>query len=178
MRREKEYISHIVTAAPTLICGIAPDGMTTFVNPIVSEVTGYSSDELVGKNWWHIFYPDGEYWQVEQLFRDFEKGQVINYEMRLTTKHGQKRVISWNSVNRWNDSGTLLEVIGIGADVTQQRQSEIALYQQTQREHLMAEMAKHIRRSLDLEEILKTTVSEVQQFLQCDRVFIYRFHPD
>ncbi|KYC39854.1 hypothetical protein WA1_28200 [Scytonema hofmannii PCC 7110] len=178
LRREKEYISHIVTAAPTLICGIAPDGTTTFVNPAVNEITGYTTDELVGNNWWNIFYPDGEYWQVEQLFRDFERKQVINYEMRLTTKHGQKRIVSWNSVNRWNDRGELLEVIGIGADVTQQRQSEIALYQQTQRERLIAEMAKHIRQSLDLAEILKTTVSEVQQFLQCDRVFIYRFDPD
>ncbi len=42
----------------------------------------------------------------------------------------------------------------------------------------MAEIAQRIRRSLNLEEILSTTVSEVRQFLQVDRVFIYRFEPD
>jgi len=42
----------------------------------------------------------------------------------------------------------------------------------------VVEIAQHIRQSLKLEEILNTTVSEVRQFLQVDRVFIYRFEPD
>jgi len=49
---------------------------------------------------------------------------------------------------------------------------------QTQQSRLFAEMALKIRRSLDLEAILTTTVAEVRQFLQTDRVFIYRFEPD
>ncbi len=47
--------------------------------------------------------------------------------------------------------------------------------QQAERERLVAQMAQRIRQSLNLEEILNTTVSEVRQFLQTERVFIYRF---
>src|ERR671932_112918 len=61
--------------------------------------------------------------------------------------------------------------------VERQRQEE-ALRQQVERERLMTEIAQRIRRSLNLEEILSTTVSEVREFLQSDRVFIYRFEPD
>ena len=61
--------------------------------------------------------------------------------------------------------------------VERQRQEE-ALRQQVERERLVTEIAQRIRRSLNLEEILSTTVSEVRQFLQTDRVFIYRFEPD
>jgi PAS domain S-box-containing protein len=60
----------------------------------------------------------------------------------------------------------------------QQEAAETALRQQTQRVQLMAEIAQRIRQSLNLEEILNTTVKEVQQFLQADRVFIYRFQAD
>lgn len=127
LRQEKEYMSHIVTAAPALICGIAPDGITRFVNPAVTRTTGYATEELVEHNWWTRFYPEDEYWQVEQLFHDFAQGEVTNYEMTLTTKHGEKRVVSWNSVNRWSEQNELLEVIGIGIDVTQQKQAEAAL---------------------------------------------------
>ncbi len=58
-----------------------------------------------------------------------------------------------------------------------QRQEEV-LRSSAERERLVAEIAQRIRRSLNLEEILSTTVSEVRQFLQSDRVFIYRFEPD
>lgn len=40
---------------------------------------------------------------------------------------------------------------------------------------LMKEMLDKIRNSIDLEAILKTTATEIQQFLQCDRVLIHRY---
>ncbi|MBW4575623.1 MAG: diguanylate cyclase [Aphanothece sp. CMT-3BRIN-NPC111] len=58
------------------------------------------------------------------------------------------------------------------------KQTEELLRQQTQRERLVAAIAQRIRQSLDLDEILNTTVREVRQFLQTDRVLIYRFKPD
>lgn len=53
-----------------------------------------------------------------------------------------------------------------------------AQQQQTQQQRLVAEIAQRIRQSLNLEDVLNTTVSEVQQFLSVERVFIYRFQPD
>ncbi|MBW4489331.1 MAG: GAF domain-containing protein [Trichocoleus desertorum ATA4-8-CV12] len=52
------------------------------------------------------------------------------------------------------------------------------LHQQTEWEHLMGVISQRIRQSLNLEDILNTTVVEVRQFLQTDRVSIYRFEPD
>ena len=45
-------------------------------------------------------------------------------------------------------------------------------------ESLVASIALRIRDSLDLESILQQTVTEVRQFLNTDRVLIYRFEPD
>ncbi len=56
-----------------------------------------------------------------------------------------------------------------------QRQSLIAeLGQQTERERLMSAISGQICASLDLEEILNTTVTEVRKFLNCDRVVVYQ----
>ncbi|HEY9858256.1 MAG TPA: GAF domain-containing protein [Candidatus Obscuribacterales bacterium] len=52
------------------------------------------------------------------------------------------------------------------------------LHQQTEWERLMGVISQRIRQSLHLEDILNTTVVEVRQFLQTDRVSIYRFEPD
>jgi GAF domain-containing protein/anti-sigma regulatory factor (Ser/Thr protein kinase) len=46
------------------------------------------------------------------------------------------------------------------------------------KENIFAAIALRIRQSLDLEVILNQTVVEVREFLQTDRVLIYRFEPD
>ena len=49
---------------------------------------------------------------------------------------------------------------------------------QTEGEKLVAAIALRIRQSLELDVILNQTVEEVRQFLQTDRVMVYRFEPD
>ncbi|WP_017720849.1 PAS domain S-box protein [Kamptonema formosum] len=48
------------------------------------------------------------------------------------------------------------------------------LQQQAERERLLAQVASRIRQSLNLQEILNATVTEVRQLLQCDRVVVYQ----
>ncbi|MDP8963852.1 MAG: ATP-binding protein [Cyanobacteriota bacterium] len=49
---------------------------------------------------------------------------------------------------------------------------------QIEQERLSWAIAQAIRQSMDLTEILETTVIKIRQFLACDRVIIYRFNPD
>jgi GAF domain-containing protein len=62
--------------------------------------------------------------------------------------------------------------------IAQRRRAEIELQQQTKRERLVNQIAQHIRQSLNLDEVLVTTVAEVREFLACDRVLIYRIWED
>lgn len=66
----------------------------------------------------------------------------------------------------------------LNREISKRQQTEIVLRQQTERERLVTQIAHHIRESLNLEEVLVTTVAEVRQFLGCDRVLIYRLWPD
>jgi two-component system, cell cycle sensor histidine kinase and response regulator CckA len=63
-------------------------------------------------------------------------------------------------------------------ELRDRRRAEEALQQRIKRERLITKIAQRIRRSLNLNDILNTTVEEVRQFLNADRTFIYRFHPD
>ncbi|MDJ1174022.1 PAS domain S-box protein [Roseofilum capinflatum] len=62
--------------------------------------------------------------------------------------------------------------------IVRRRRAELSLRQQTQRERLINEIAQHIRQSLNLDEVLATTVADVRQFLECDRVLIYQIYAD
>ena len=52
---------------------------------------------------------------------------------------------------------------------------EAALPQQISQERLLSQVIAQIRQSLELPVILETTVTEVRQFLQVDRLVIYQF---
>lgn len=65
----------------------------------------------------------------------------------------------------------------ISQTLDRQRTGEL-LQQQAERERLITAIAQRIRQSLELDDILNTTVHEVRQFLQTDRVIIFRFKPD
>ena len=127
LEQERKFSTGIINGTPSIICGIKPDGSTNYINPAGEQITGYKSEELIGKNWWKTFYPGSEYQQVEQLFIDFEKENVRNYEMTLTTKEGEKRIVAWNSINHYDEKGEIIEVIGFGNDITERKQADQAL---------------------------------------------------
>jgi len=56
----------------------------------------------------------------------------------------------------------------------ERQQIEEQLRQQALRQRLLGKMIEHIRSSIDPANILQSTVAEVRQFLQTDRVLIYR----
>lgn len=126
-RSEAEYRKLVMTT-PCLICSILPDGTTLFVNDYVRETTGYEPGEVIGKNWYDLFYPGELRGQIDKLMIDFAGGDVANYEMTLADRHGAPRTILWNSFNAWSQDGkTLMEINGAGIDVTAKKTAEGAL---------------------------------------------------
>ncbi|MBE9005032.1 GAF domain-containing protein [Fortiea sp. LEGE XX443] len=78
----------------------------------------------------------------------------------------------------YNADDEPIRMIGVTLDVTERKQVEEELKRQNLRSQLFAEITIRIRESLQLEEILQTTVTEVQKLLQADRVLIFRLAAD
>ncbi|MDJ0599139.1 MAG: MASE1 domain-containing protein [Crocosphaera sp.] len=66
-------------------------------------------------------------------------------------------------------SGTALL---LSAAVAERQRAERQLRATLERDHLLAEVSLKIRQSLDLQQIFNTTVTEIRQLIQADRVFI------
>lgn len=63
----------------------------------------------------------------------------------------------------------------IARDITEQKRIDEQLRLSMERDRLLGTLALHIRQTLDINDILNTTVDEVRQLLQASRVFIGRF---
>jgi PAS domain S-box-containing protein len=124
LRKERDYSTGIVEGSPALICGIAPNGETAFMNPAGERITGYSAAELIGTNWWDVFYPGAEHRQVDVLLLELEKGDIQDYEMSLTDRNGRAHIISWNTLTRYDEAGQVSEIVGFGSDITARKMAE------------------------------------------------------
>lgn len=115
--------------------------------------------------------PDVFWIQVEQFYAEPE---AEGYD-QLELKDG--RIFERFTQPQRSDR-QIIGRVWIFRDITQRAQAEAALRQHLRQEQVIAVMRDRIRQSLNLKEILKTTVEEVRQFLQTDRVLIYHFEPD
>lgn len=66
----------------------------------------------------------------------------------------------------------------VQAELAERKLAERVLRQQAEHERLIGDLTQRIRQSLNLNDILNTTVEEVRQFLQVDRTLIYSIDPD
>jgi PAS domain S-box-containing protein len=100
--------------------------------------------------------------------------------------HDEYRVVLPEQGVRWVEGHSRPERLPDGSvlwhgyiwDVTDRKQIEQDVRQKAERERLLITITQHIRQSLDLKTILSTTVQEVLALLGCDRVLIYRLHPN
>jgi GAF domain-containing protein len=69
-------------------------------------------------------------------------------------------------------------LICVCRDISDRKQSEQIIAQQTQQEILLREITQRIRLSLDLQTIFDTACQEIRQLLKADRVGIFRFDLD
>jgi len=74
--------------------------------------------------------------------------------------------------DRWSTPQNQSNFYPVGNSQLQQ------LFKQTRREQLVAQITQQVHASLDLAEIFQVTVEEIRDFLQTDRVVLYRFDED
>ncbi len=129
LRAERDHSEAIIEGNPAIICGIDPQGRTTYINPAGERITGYRAEEIVGENWWQLFFSGDNELHSKLWMEELKKGEIRDHEMVLTARSGQKRIISWNSICFRNDDGEVIEIIGFGNDITRRKQLEEQLRQ-------------------------------------------------
>ncbi|UBF23610.1 PAS domain S-box protein [Kovacikia minuta CCNUW1] len=107
-----------------------------------------------------------------------ETGQPYKVDFRILNPDGSVRHIEGRGEASLNPQGQITQLFGTLLDITDRKLLEEQLRWQAERERILRQITTHIRQSLNIDTILKTTVSEVQRSLQADRVLIYRFQPD
>ncbi|MBD2506410.1 GAF domain-containing protein [Nostoc muscorum FACHB-395] len=145
------------------------------------EILGYKDHEVSNgwDEWIKRIHPDERDW-VLQAFQDHFAKKTPFYvcEYRVQCQDGSYKWILDRGQALWDALGDIVRMVGSYTDITDRKQADEELKRQNLRSQLFAEITLKIRESLQIDEILETTVTEVQKLLNADRVLIFRLESD
>ncbi len=154
---------------------LQPDGTIIEANQTALDFFGVTQEEAVGKPlwnacWWAISGNTKQ--QLKQAIKQAAKGDFVRREIELLGADSEVVTIDFSLKPVTDEQGKVVLLIPEGRDISERKLAEQELQRQNLRSQLLSEVTLKIRQSLDLEEILQTTVQEVQYLLQADRVLI------
>lgn len=119
--RFRDTLQEIQLAALTL----APSGEILFCNNYLLQLLRKKRTEVIGKNWFEHFAPQGE---EQESLRHLLQGESNSdgstyHESNIVDFRGEQRLIAWTSTTALNDHQQIESVTCIGQDVTEQNQT-------------------------------------------------------
>ncbi|MEG3870893.1 MULTISPECIES: PAS domain S-box protein [unclassified Microcoleus] len=177
----KERLQFLLGSNPAVIFTAAPMGdfCTTYISDNVQTIVGYDPQELLAdcKFWSSRIHPEDRP-QFLVNFSDLSEEKNCICEYRFLHQDGSYRWLRTELKLLVDSRGVPIEIIGYAADISNSKYAELARGQQFEQERLVEAIARRVRQSLQLEEILNTTVAELQQVLLADRVLVYQLLPE
>jgi signal transduction histidine kinase/DNA-binding NarL/FixJ family response regulator len=156
LEKSEANLNRIISNASDGILILDAQGCIRFANPAAAALFNKTPETLINFHWG---IPVTDLSEIELIDT---KGDIHVGEIKVDD-------IEW-----LGEPAYLLMI----RDITERKEAETRLRQQAEQDRLMSVITQRIRQSLNLTEILNTTVVEVRQLLETDRVLIYHFDAD
>ncbi|MBE9210246.1 PAS domain S-box protein [Nostoc sp. LEGE 06077] len=171
LKEQNEFLQSIFERIPLMIALINSAGKLQWVNQEWEKTLGWKFKDLPTCELLAAVYPHPE---DRQYVMNFVLSADHTWDdFRTQVRDGRIVDTSWTNIRLPNN-----QIMGIGQDITNRKQTERALKTQLEREQLMRSVVQRIHQSLNLQDILNATVQEVRHLLQVERVIVYQFAPD
>lgn len=171
LTQQNEILQTIFDHIPIMVIFFNAQGQLQLLNRETENVLGWSLAEARQLDLFAACCPDPA--QREVITQFINQAESKWRDFTIMTRTGAPLETAWASI-RLSDETRFV----IGQDISDRKRAEEHLKSQAEREKLIGSMQVRIHRSLDINTIINTTVEEVRNFLQCDRVLVYRFNPD
>jgi PAS domain S-box-containing protein len=149
-------LSDLLEGVRLIAVSLDTAGLITYANPFLCELTGWTSEELVGRDWLEVF--NGT--EVQFLDR-MANDNVLAYEENwIRTRGGEILDIAWNNTVIRDRDGRIIGATSIGEDVTIRRRNERRL-------GFQLSLARAVARAERLEDVAEPMVEALGTTFDC-----------
>jgi PAS domain S-box-containing protein len=130
LRQEKNKIQNYLDIAGVILVVLDANQTVSLINKKGCETLGYEEEEIIGRNWFDTFAPEGIREEVKAGFRKLIDGEIrpVEYlEHPVLTKISGERMIAWHNAVLRNDKGSVVSTLSSGEDITERKKMEKAL---------------------------------------------------
>ena len=128
LQKERDFSSNLIDAAPVIILLLGNHREIQHVNAHFEKLSGYSLDEVKGKDWVTTFLPERDRDRITGLIDNtLLKGTVSDNINPILIRSGEEREIEWQAQHMRDANGEVTGILSIGLDVTERLQHEKAL---------------------------------------------------
>lgn len=172
-QRERDFATAVLEKSGTLVVVYDPQGEILRFNRASEIISGYLSNEMVGKNVSdHLLTPDGAdlvKTAFAQMTADLEP---VSYEGYWLAKNGRRSLIAWYNAPLIGEDGQLQSVISTGVDITTYKETEAdrrRLFAAEREQRLLAETLAEVTLALTSqirpEDVLDNILHQVQRIV-------------
>jgi len=132
LKREKDKVQQYLDIAGVILLVIDEEQRVTMINRKGCEILGCPEEEILGKNWFESFLPEGTKKKVRSFFKKLLQGELdsLEYvESPVLTKDGDVRLIAWHNTILRNGEGKATGTLSSGEDITEKRRAEMELHE-------------------------------------------------
>jgi PAS domain S-box-containing protein len=149
------------------------EGRLTYVNEHLVRLSGWTREELLGRNYLDVFQTGSEAF-LEQVQRgDFPAHDASSIQVRS----GERRDIDWANVGLYDDHSKLSGVVGIGRDVTDQRKAEREAHELAAEHEALERVATEVARGVGEDAVFPLVAEQAGRLVAADGCTLLRFEP-
>jgi len=125
-RRFRDLYREVVEKTGDLVYVVDGEGEIKYINGQIAKLVGITKEDAIGKNFSQFLTPASLMHSAE-IFRRYLKGEDVGlFELEITNKNGNVHVIEMSEQLVW-EQGRIVELHGIGRDVTERKRAEEAI---------------------------------------------------
>jgi two-component system, OmpR family, sensor histidine kinase VicK len=137
---ERNFVAAVVNTISALVLVFDTAGRIVRFNRACESTSGYGFADLAGRAFPEEIFPPGERETAMRVFEQVRAGHgTQSFEIDWRTRSGTRRRIAWTATSMTNAQDEVSFVIMTGADVTEQRQAEVALRSSEERYRQLVE---------------------------------------
>ncbi len=120
VREQRDFAEGLIGTAPVIILVLDTEGRIVRFNPYMEEISGYTLDEVEGKDWFTTFVPVSHRGRIHEVFKKAITNNRTQGNINpILTRHSGERIIQWYDRPLRDSDENIIGVLATGQDITE-----------------------------------------------------------